>query len=112
MTDKTPKNKTLPQFETDEDAQKFTDEADLSEYDLSGFKPLSSFALIRAKLIEGERSGFSDKSIDDIWEEARTEHHRATIQALIEGEESGTSERTPEDIRRAVQERAKHDGII
>lgn len=38
------KNKSLPFFETDEGARRFTDEADLSEYDLSGFRPLSSFA--------------------------------------------------------------------
>ena len=42
-------NKPLPHFETDEDAQKFTDEADLSEYDLSGFKPMDSFAFAQKK---------------------------------------------------------------
>ncbi len=31
--------KTLPVLKTDEDAETFTDEADLSEYDLSRFKP-------------------------------------------------------------------------
>lgn len=35
------KNKTLPRHDTDAEAEKFTDEADLSEYDLSGFKPVS-----------------------------------------------------------------------
>lgn len=29
---------------------------------------------IRAALIEGEQSGFSDRSIDEIWEEARQRH--------------------------------------
>jgi antitoxin ParD1/3/4 len=29
---------------------------------------------IRAALIEGERSGFSDSSVDEIWEEARQRH--------------------------------------
>jgi len=29
---------------------------------------------IRAALIEGEQSGFSDRSVDDIWEEARQRH--------------------------------------
>ena len=32
--------KTLPPLLTDEDAERFTDEADLSDYDLSGFKPV------------------------------------------------------------------------
>ena len=49
MTKKTPEGKPLPHFETDEDARKFTDEADLSEYDLSGFRPLSSFAFAQKK---------------------------------------------------------------
>ena len=29
---------------------------------------------IRAALIEGEKSGFSDRSVDEIWEEARKNH--------------------------------------
>jgi antitoxin ParD1/3/4 len=29
---------------------------------------------IRAALIEGEESGFSDSSVDEIWEEARQRH--------------------------------------
>lgn len=32
---------------------------------------------IRAALIEGERSGFSDRTVDEIWDEAR-QRHRAT----------------------------------
>lgn len=31
---------------------------------------------IRAALIEGEKSGFTDRSVDEIWKEAR-ERHRA-----------------------------------
>ena len=31
---------------------------------------------IRAALIEGEQSGFSDRTVDEIWKEAR-ERHRA-----------------------------------
>ena len=42
-------NKPLPHFKSDEDARKFTDEADLSEYDLSGFRPLSSFEFAKKK---------------------------------------------------------------
>ena len=42
-------NKPLPRLETDEDARQFTDEADLSEYDLSGFAPLSSFNFAQKK---------------------------------------------------------------
>ena len=30
----------LPALLTDEDAERFIDEADLSEYDLSGFRPM------------------------------------------------------------------------
>ena len=29
---------------------------------------------IRSALIEGEKSGFSEKSIDEIWDEARRQH--------------------------------------
>lgn len=31
-------------------------------------------AAIRAALIEGEQSGFSDRTVDEIWEEARSRH--------------------------------------
>jgi len=34
------KLKKLPVLLTDADAEKFTEEADLSEYDLSGFRPV------------------------------------------------------------------------
>tara|TARA_R110002020_G_scaffold78672_3_gene197689 strand:+ start:262 stop:522 length:261 start_codon:yes stop_codon:yes gene_type:complete len=34
------KLKPMPHFATDEEAERFVDEADLSEYDLSGFKPM------------------------------------------------------------------------
>lgn len=34
------KLKELPPLLTDEEAERFSDEADLSEYDLSGFKPM------------------------------------------------------------------------
>ena len=33
-----PEKKTIPTFQTDEEAEKFVDTADLSEYDFSGFK--------------------------------------------------------------------------
>lgn len=32
--------KPFPRFATDEDAERFVDTADLTEYDLSGFKPM------------------------------------------------------------------------
>lgn len=32
--------KQFPVFKTDEDAERFVDKADLSEYDFSGFKPM------------------------------------------------------------------------
>ena len=35
-----PKLKQFPAFNTDEDAERFVDTADLSEYDFSGFVPL------------------------------------------------------------------------
>lgn len=38
--------KPFPRFETDEDAERFVDEADLSEYDFSGFKPMH-FELVK-----------------------------------------------------------------
>jgi len=38
--DDAPKLKKFPRFETDEEAERFVDEADLSEYDFSEFKPM------------------------------------------------------------------------
>lgn len=35
------KDKQFPDFNSDEALEKFVDEADLSEYDFSGFKPVS-----------------------------------------------------------------------
>ena len=32
--------KTIPDFKTDEEAERFVDEANLADYDLSGFKPM------------------------------------------------------------------------
>jgi predicted DNA binding CopG/RHH family protein len=32
--------KTIPAFNTDAEAERFVDDADLSEYDLSGFRPM------------------------------------------------------------------------
>nr|VFK58700.1 MAG: Predicted DNA binding protein, CopG/RHH family [Candidatus Kentron sp. TUN]VFK63510.1 MAG: Predicted DNA binding protein, CopG/RHH family [Candidatus Kentron sp. TUN]VFK67860.1 MAG: Predicted DNA binding protein, CopG/RHH family [Candidatus Kentron sp. TUN] len=37
------KLKNFPRFETDREAEDFVDTADLSEYDFSGFTPLSRF---------------------------------------------------------------------
>ena len=34
----------------------------------------AEIAAIRAALIRGEQSGFSDNSVDEIWEEARRRH--------------------------------------
>ena len=34
----------------------------------------AEIAAIRAALIEGEQSGFSDKSVDEIWQDARQRH--------------------------------------
>ncbi|QQA45099.1 CopG family antitoxin [Pelagovum pacificum] len=41
MSKTTKTDKPLPVHTTDEAAQAFTDEADLSEYDLSGFQPVT-----------------------------------------------------------------------
>jgi len=38
--DDAPELKKFPRFETDEEAERFVDEADLSEYDFSEFKPM------------------------------------------------------------------------
>ena len=37
---KTTKSKSLPSLRSDEEAEQFVDTADLSQYDLSGFKPM------------------------------------------------------------------------
>jgi predicted DNA binding CopG/RHH family protein len=43
--------KKLPVLLTDEEAERFVDEADLSEYDLSGFKPMTfEFAKKEARM--------------------------------------------------------------
>jgi predicted DNA binding CopG/RHH family protein len=42
-------SKPLPVFKTDEEAENFVDTADLSEYDLSGFRPLSTFDFAKKK---------------------------------------------------------------
>lgn len=34
------RGKTIPRFETDEELEQFIDTADLSEYDLTGFRPV------------------------------------------------------------------------
>ena len=34
---------------------------------------------IRKALIEGEQSGFSDRSVDEIWEEARNRHRAKRV---------------------------------
>jgi predicted DNA binding CopG/RHH family protein len=39
MSDKKKKLKPLPVLKTDDEAEQFVETADLSEYDLSGFKP-------------------------------------------------------------------------
>lgn len=41
--------KPLPPLKSDEDAERFVADADLSEYDLSSFKPLSSYAFAKKK---------------------------------------------------------------
>ena len=41
--------KPLPPMSSDEEAERFVSEADLSEYDLSSFKPLSRYALVEKK---------------------------------------------------------------
>ena len=41
--------KSFPVHKTDDEAAKFVDTADLSEYDFSGFRPMSSFAFAQKK---------------------------------------------------------------
>lgn len=41
------RGKKMPKFESDEAAEKFVEAADLSQYDLSGFKPMSLEALMK-----------------------------------------------------------------
>lgn len=38
--DKNKKNRKMPVLKTDEDAERFVAEADLADYDLSGFRPM------------------------------------------------------------------------
>ena len=46
----------------------------IRERQLRDQETFAEIAAIRAALIEGEQSGFSDRSIDEIWEEARQRH--------------------------------------
>lgn len=39
----------IPNFHSDEEAERFVDECGISEYDLSSFKPLSSYAFAKRK---------------------------------------------------------------
>ena len=41
--------KPLPPMSSDEEAERFVSQADLSEYDLSSFKPLSRYVLVKKK---------------------------------------------------------------
>ena len=66
-------NKTLPRYASDKEAEDFVDTADLSEYDLSGFKPTTfefdskdksihlrlSEALLQAVKIHAAQEGLS-----------------------------------------------------
>lgn len=40
MSSNTPKRKPMPSLRSDRQAEEFVDSADLSEFDLSGFKPM------------------------------------------------------------------------
>lgn len=40
MSSNTPKLKPMPSFKSDRQAEEFVDSADLSQFDLSGFKPM------------------------------------------------------------------------
>lgn len=48
----------------------------IRERQLSEQETPSELVAIRAALIEGEKSGFSKHSVDEIWEKAR-KHHQA-----------------------------------
>lgn len=49
----------------------------IRERQLRELEAPAEIAAIRAALIEGEKSGFTDRTVDEIWEEAR-QNHRAT----------------------------------
>ncbi len=46
----------------------------IRERQLRELETPAEIAAIRAALIEGEESGFTDRSVDEIWEEARQSH--------------------------------------
>lgn len=46
----------------------------IRERQLRELETPAEIASIRAALIEGEQSGFSDRSVNEIWEEARQSH--------------------------------------
>ena len=46
----------------------------IRERQLKELETPAEIEAIRAALIEGEQSGFSDRSVDEIWEEARQRH--------------------------------------
>ncbi|AQX20226.1 CopG family antitoxin [Bartonella sp. WD16.2] len=64
---KTSKLKQMPVFKTDEEAENFVDTADLTEYDLSGFKPvhfefLPKEASINIRLPQALMSALKEKA--------------------------------------------------
>lgn len=61
--------KGLPPLLTDEDAERFADQADLSEYDLTGSKPLSSFEFEPKKASVHLR--LPERQLDEVKSEAR-----------------------------------------
>ena len=54
--------KQLPRLKSDEEAARFLDSADLTEYDLSGFKPSRSFATV--ELAEDRVSAIAATAMD------------------------------------------------
>ena len=77
--------RTLPTFATDEEAERFVDTADLSEYDLSGFRPARivfepseprvdvpvSAALLRKVMAKAKREGTTyERFVVDVLENA------------------------------------------
>ncbi len=46
----------------------------IRERQLRETETAAEIAAIRAALVQGEKSGFSDRSVDEIWEDARQRH--------------------------------------
>jgi len=80
--------KKLPVLLTDEDAERFVDEADLSEYDLSGFKPVTFEFLKKSARMEIRLPEHQLAALKKIAKQQGIPYTRLVRQFITQGMES------------------------